>query len=223
MRRAVTTKSKYSTDLNLVLNLPLYETGLKANIFASYDIYAHKCSVFGATWGLQGRTFNGTTDYIDCGTSSVLLGLSTYTIETWVKLSNTNLQLLFGFPVALGSQYFSPRWDNTTQAVVSLSVYGDAARYFTMSPAIDTNWHHIIFEVTNNDITTAAMYIDLAAQAVASTVSTGTPTSKTGCIIGTGVGQHLNGIDGEMRIYNYLLSVSEKRHNYLATKWRYGV
>ena len=51
----------FSTE-GLVLYLPLW--ALKGDAFKSIDPFGHECDVTGATWGSQGRTFDG-DDYIE--------------------------------------------------------------------------------------------------------------------------------------------------------------
>ena len=52
-------------DPSLVLYLPLYQPDGAS--FASRDAYGHLCTVTGALWTPQGRTFDGADDIIDLG------------------------------------------------------------------------------------------------------------------------------------------------------------
>ncbi len=66
----------------LVLYVPcwLYSGGK----FPSVDAYHHTCTVTGATWGLQGRTFNGTSAKILIP-DATSLDVSQITAEIWIK------------------------------------------------------------------------------------------------------------------------------------------
>src|SRR3972149_6505876 len=79
-------RRKFQYDPSCVLYLPLYE--LDGASFASRDAYGHLCTVTGATWGLQGRTFNGTSDWINCGTSSILVPPQ-ITLEFWLYITES--------------------------------------------------------------------------------------------------------------------------------------
>lgn len=68
------------------LYLPLSE--LDGNSFMSRDQYGHLCTVTGAAWGIEGRTFNGSSDLISIPDSPVLTFNGTtdqpFSIETLV-------------------------------------------------------------------------------------------------------------------------------------------
>ena len=48
----------------LVFHAPLWAYDLQGSPFISKDIYRHSCTVTGSAWGITGRTFDGTNDYI---------------------------------------------------------------------------------------------------------------------------------------------------------------
>ena len=63
----LTSKSIWSynpSPTGCVLYLPLWHPSLSGPVFSSIDPYGHTCTVTGATWGIQGRTFDGDGDFI---------------------------------------------------------------------------------------------------------------------------------------------------------------
>jgi hypothetical protein len=214
-------KSKYSTDPNLVLNLPLYETGLKENIFASYDIYAHKCSVTGATWGLQGRTFNGTTDQINCGSGVSLDITGDMSLEAWIKPTTVSVIRSILYKTDGQNGYDLRIWDGN-QIYCFLVAAGVATETYTTVGDIEANkWYHIVFRKSG---TAGKIYIN----GVDKTAGGGTGLdcgSSAGVTLflgsyGWGAGWFPGVID-EVHIYNRALSPAEIQHNHLTTKWRY--
>jgi len=204
-------------DPSLVFYLPLYH--LDGAGFVTRDARGHLCTVVGATWGIQGRTFDGNDDYIDCG--AILTDLSTYTIEAWQKINDaaqTN-QVIVNLQPGAGIPSFSTLWNASTQAIIYLG--GSFYRTFETGLANNGNWHHILFEVLDDNITTTAFEVDGVAQEVASTASAGAPSAKTGLYIGRASTDWLDGDIGEIRIYNRQLTTAEKQHNRLITRWKY--
>ena len=174
--------------------------------------YKNHGLVTGALGRHQGRKVDGIDDIIDVAVGTEITGLTTYAIEAWQKLTAVeNGQVLLNFRPGDVYQIFTTMYSNATTgwAYLGLSYY----RLFTT--ALDTAWHHIIFEVTGDDVTTAALYVDSVAQAIQSTTSTGSVSAKTGLRIGEGHAEWLNATLGELRIYNRLLTASEKQQLYL--------
>src|SRR3990167_5915362 len=57
---------EFGLDPSLVLYLPLWKKD--GSSFMSDDAYGHLATVTGATWGSQGRTFDGVDDLIEANT-----------------------------------------------------------------------------------------------------------------------------------------------------------
>ena len=71
----------------LVFYLPLWSRSLQGSPIVSKDIYAHSCAITGATWGVQGRTLDGSTDLITTNSAaagSVLNITGSMTILAWI-------------------------------------------------------------------------------------------------------------------------------------------
>lgn len=74
------------TTNGLVLYLPLYSTDLQGSPITSKDASQTSCTVTGATWGSQGRTFDGTDDDVRM-TSPTFATNETGTMIWWEKSS----------------------------------------------------------------------------------------------------------------------------------------
>jgi len=162
----------------------------------------------------QGMKFNGTSDYVDCGTNSSILS-DTTTVSAWVKYD--------------GSQSNAPllRWStNTAPPPPSLHVeYTGASngpllylgntewRYFSPTNPVniyDNNWHQMIFVVENNDVDGSLLFVDGQQQAISTTDTSGGAAIKTRLDIGrSGSSNYFNGSLDDVRIYNRALSASE--------------
>ena len=204
-------------DPSLVLYLPLYR--LDGAFFMSKDAYGHLCTVTGATWGSQGRSFDGTDDYINCGDDTSFDITSAITVEAWIK---TNVALLL--------QHIVGRDDGTNRNYI-LVIQADgtpnwvlwvsnAAKERTGSLVTAGTWYHL---VGTYDGAQSILYTNAVA---------GSPLAVTGAIDNDDVSltmgsravsldRDFDGIIGEVRIYNRALTPLEIQNNYLATKWRY--
>ena len=73
-------------DTSLVFDAPLWHPGLAVSPFLSKNSgTVHTCTVTGATWGSQGRTFDGIDDNINLGDPAAMEGLAEGTISMWFK------------------------------------------------------------------------------------------------------------------------------------------
>jgi len=204
-------------DPSLVLYVPLYE--LDGASFASKDAYGHTCTVTRATWGMQGRTFStALTSDIDVG-SSILGGLSAFSILLWVK-STTADAAQYAYSGRYGrlgvhsdNKITLDHWDGTAEVI----------GYSTNTIGGDGNFHSIVGTCVSGGVgkiyldgTQNGNNLDLSGQgAWASTVN-----EKIGKAAWIGA-NYWNGIIGEVSLYNRALTPQEIQRNYLATKWRY--
>src|SRR3989304_3454608 len=78
-------------DPDLVLYLPFWyqSADMIGDTIYSYDKNRHTGTVTGATRGIQGRTFNGTTDIINIPNNAVLNPTTSLTLAAWVKVDRT--------------------------------------------------------------------------------------------------------------------------------------
>ncbi len=210
-------------DPSLVLYLPFYYTGLQGSSFKSIDLGRYTCTVTGALWTSQGRTFDG-DDRIACGTASVLnFGLNQdFAIELWLKRGAV---LTTGGIISKMNAAETAGWDlwihvNDTLRLTIADADGSSAVAFTSAIIETTTFHHIVINVDRIG-GTFDCYLDLVKNSQASA----RPKDLTGVTpLYIGWGQNAAyGVNttGEVRIYNHLLTLGEIRYNNLVTKWRY--
>lgn len=207
-------------DASLVLYLPLHK--LDGASFMSGDMYGHLCSVFGATWVLGGRSFDGVDDFISIPDSPVLDITAGLTLETWVNVTKTGAYQEIVYKQAAGAGYNDPfllRVENNDCLAARIGDGISAENYIGGGSAISgSGWRHVVF---GYDASYLHLLVDTQPDA-APLAKTVTPvTNNSNMLVGKGYYGKVGGIIGEVRLYNRLLTSGEIQRNYLATKWRY--
>lgn len=165
--------------------------------------------------------FDGTEDYINCGTNSSLNITDAITLESWAKYignhnSSSNYDqffmvreggyrgaYLFGFYGNKPMLYASHDGTTWTWNLYQDKVYGSTG---------DMNWHHYV--ATINKDSGARLYVD--GTVIASDGTTGTVKSEVGAnlYIGKRGTQYFEGYLDEVRIYNAAVPVSRIKEQY---------
>ncbi len=174
--------------------------------------------------------FNGTTDWIDCGTNAALLP-DAWTISAWVKCSDLATPLLISF----GGNYPSVKLQNNGKGKPLIHLGANNYRYFAGSAWTtlkDGQWHHVAFSVPGKgqaDIESAKMYLDSMAVAGDAPVTTGPQTDKSHLYLGANPSagtQRFGGVMDHVMLFNRALSSQEIRTlfvsetpNGLVTHW----
>ena len=189
---------------NLVLYLPLWK--LDGSSFMSKDACGHLCTVTGALWRPDGRYFDGVDDKIEWDAITVTAG----SLEGWFMFHKLGTEL-----GGVNNSFVSPFYQY--QAFDDRIVIHTTSKYFIV-PIVKNQWHHLVFTWTDNsDSDTAILYFD--------TVAKSQEAGASGTILVfediAGKETNFNGLCGEVRLYNRVLTPQEIQHNYLATKWRY--
>jgi len=185
------------SPVGLVFYAPLYHQKLNTSPFLAWDIAngtTHSCTVTGAIWGLQGRTFGGNDDDLNCGSAASLF-ITNGTVELWVYPDDSadNRLLVDIRDGVAGDGYIQNIFSSL--GISSGTPYVDTVQTSTLNPLA---WHHVIVS--------------------------GITFSGTGPLhIGQRYAGNYAwlGKIGEVRIYNRILIASERQNNYLSTKWRY--
>jgi len=208
-------------DPSLVLYLPLHK--LDGACFMSKDAYGHLCTVTGALWTPQGRSFDGSDDYIDCGNDASLHNFTAKTIIFWLKptayTGSERYLYLHGFWASPYGDYFMAR---PTSNVIEIGLRNTEGTYIqggslTYSP--DT-WKQAGYVWDGTDL----YYIKDGTRPPAGLPLSGTMAcSAHNLTIGRKGTSAYNwgGRIGEVWIHNRALTPLEIQRNYLATKWRY--
>ena len=227
-------RMNFILDQSLVLYLPLYE--LDGASFASRDAYGHLCTVSGATWGIQGRTFDGIDDKIVIPDNPVFSfgnGLTdvAFSLLAWIKLTDASVNRFILTKETTGLQEWS--WqvlsDNTFRfCAIDNSALVQATRTYTFS--LFGQWVFLGGSYNGVGGATAANGITLYENGAVKTSTANNNASYvamedlTASVQIGARGQAdtwFKGSIGEVFVFNRSLSPLEFQNIYLATKWRY--
>ena len=204
---------KWYLDPYLKLYLPLWK--LDGTSLRSEDAHGHLATVIGATWGLQGRTFDGLDDVITIPSPAALnFGTGAFTLEVWAKLAvvaNDYRNIIRKG----GAEGFIIRVTGQPADTLQAFVAGVALT----AAAPDLNWH--LYHLVRDASGAVGLYQDLVlldSDSAPLTVDTAADFTLGNNVAHT---EGWKGIIGEARCYNRDLSLGERLHNYQATKWRY--
>ena len=210
-------------DPTLALYLPLwYPHGdMTGSTIYSYDKNRHSCTVTGATWGVIGRTFNGTSGVIDCGNSSAFDVTTGVTVELWLYSDTDGASQ--GLVCKRGAGANWPfdiyKWSDNQVLIGARGSAGENLDFDTSVAINTTGWHHLVYTYNKQN---QIVYLDVAtteSQANTTTMATNTDPIEIGA--NSSLTRWYKNLIGEVRIYNRALSVGEITRNYQATKWRY--
>lgn len=209
-----------------VLYVPLWHPTLAGSSFQSKDSVSHTCTVEGPTWGVRGRTFDGTNDYISIPDAATLDITGALTIEAWINVA--------GLGGANGGGILAKSPFTTAHGTYQIFITGTSNKFGVdlNAGAIDvaTNttptlnvWYHA---VATYDLQNIRLYLNAVQDGTAAYTAAITADNNVihiGHYYSTiASGTHFfNGVIGEVRVYNRALSVAEILHNYQSTKWRY--
>ncbi|HNP79468.1 MAG TPA: prepilin-type N-terminal cleavage/methylation domain-containing protein [Candidatus Pacearchaeota archaeon] len=163
-------------------------------------------------------SFNGSTDYINCGTNASLDIVGPITISAWVKTSNTIRQAVFSNTGA-GPSYpgfaFGVGFDELgAPSSGQVAFFTESGLYKIANKTVNNDkWRNI---VATNDNTNTSFYIDgtLSRKVAQGAATTNTGGNKyIGMILST---HYYSGLLDEITIYNDSLSISKIQENYYA-------
>ena len=203
-------------DPSLVLYLPLDQ--LDGASFMSRDKSGHLCTVTGAVWRPQGRSFDGTDDCLTVPNHLAVASIFPYSLELWIKHDRT--QSAATSYVIDGNKVY--RLGISSAGLISLWFYdgstwqgGDAT---TTLP--DLTWAHLLATMEANG-SNSRLKCFLNGQLDSTNDFTNQPVADlTDLVIGGKNTQRIKGTIGEVRIYSRALTPVEIQHNYMAAKWR---
>jgi len=202
-------------DPSLVLYLPLHQ--LDGSSFMSRDAYGHLCSVTGALWTPQGRSFDGSDDFIDCGAGASLNIRHAISIVMWV---NIQAQVLNDYLLDKNLKYRF--YQNPADAVRWLVDTADGAVAADTASLSMDRWYHIVGTYDKDGGSdNVKIYRDTILDATSTQTGDIGDTAGEVLKIGTHAAQFGEAVIGEVMVYSRALTPLEIQHNYLATKWRY--
>ena len=188
-------------------------------IFSSDDAHGHTCTVTGAVWGMQGRTFDAVPDDKILIGQKTALQIQNLSIIAWIKrislgANEVNDIVAYGANGYVFYIYGGTRAGKENRLYFGKNAVDEVYSTFTIA---DTNWHHVVVTRTG---TNAIFYKD--------GVSSGDVTYATQFAFTTDLYVGADGtlslrdaILGEALIYNRVISQAEVTNHRLATMWRY--
>ncbi|MFH1382605.1 MAG: LamG domain-containing protein [Chloroflexota bacterium] len=199
-------------DQSLVLYLPLYEPDGAS--FLSKDAYGHLATVAGASWRPHGRNFDGMDDYIELPNSN-LFAPAAGTIEVWINLKTTQGQ---AYLYSCNSDNLS-LFKDLNNGSIDLWYRGLLVLSVPCLPSTD-NFNYLAFTFSRGSPAYGYRNGEQLALAVCSTLTPAGGATTIGANNAHSA-YWLNGLLGEIRLYQRALTPLEIQQNYLATKWRY--
>ena len=207
-------------DPSLVLYLPLHQ--LDGSFFMERSHYGHLCTVYGATWGTQGRTFDGIDDYVKIAAESVMNFTSgDFSISIWVKpTANDVIQCIFsrglydtdGYLWTLQPTGYTHFY--TCQSGIS------QATYSTNTAIVAGAWHHLTVVRSGATVTIYKAGVNITLSH-ATHIDPVTSARQVKIGVRDDLAWDFTGIMGGAWACNRTTTIAEIQNNYLATKWRY--
>ena len=166
-------------------------------------------------------SFNGSSDYVDCGSDTSLNITNAITISAWVKpRSYSPMNTLFsqiGGGKWLQLFYYSDKF----QIAYSISVSpGQGTRHYSEAQPPLNQWSHII--ITIDESNNGTVYLNSVSKGTQVLSNFNKPISSPNTKIGwDGVPERqVNGTIDDVRIYNRALSGNEISDMYEKGRWR---
>ena len=167
----------------------------------------------GFSSGNTAYAFDGSSSYIDCGTTPSLAGTTDFTVEAWVNTTNSATGVVVQQRSSTGynGEY---QLEVNANGTVYFSVFGNNASQFGFSsPASgkyvnDGNWHHIAAKRSGS---IATIYIDGAAMATATNATVAPLDATIKTFIGAdqrGSSSYFNGLIADVAIYSHAVSAA---------------
>ncbi len=211
------------TTNGLVLNAPLFMPTLDGATFNSDDSYKHLCTVIGAIWGAQGRTFDGIDDNISIPNhTSLIFGTGDFTVLAWVSLVASPAgdygKIIAKGQLTAGGWHFGRNGPTNGQ----MQFYNPDGTGLTSTGDSDlrgAGWKMAGF-VRNG--ANGSMWLNGVADGGVISSITANLTSTASLLISNATASSCwDGSIGEILIYNRALSPIEIQQIYNSTKWKY--
>lgn len=212
-------KRGWLLDPSCILYLPLYR--LDGALIRSRDAYGHLATVSGATWGLQGRYFDGIGDKIETANKAVFAIPTYFTAYIWLKRSSevVAVNAFFGTQTGVNNGW-ALNVNQQQNGSVAFYVYTSSWVCCPATPvagmiALNT-WEHWKAIYDNG-----SMILVRNGGQNTYTAATSGNIAGTSHIVGIGKVDNANpakGSVGEVLIRN---GVDYSHQHYLMTKWRY--
>ena len=189
------------------------------NVIISKDINAHLMTVTGATWGSQGRTFDGISSVIITSSSPTNLAKGV-SFGGWASTDNvTQSRQVIVYNGTGASDGYGILVNSNATTDGSISVLYGAVAFKTSTQLFGSGKHFAFATIGSGTPPTLTIYYDGSSVYTDSASTPNAPT--TNARIGSDAIGFFKGTIGETFIYNKILSSTEIQQIYNATKWRY--
>ena len=158
-------------------------------------------------------SFNGINTSVTCSSSSIRSLVNNFSTEIWYTSTNFSPYLAYQSPAG----YTLARYNEGTQWKVTK--YSIVDIYIGTIP-LNSSWHQAV--VTYSNSTGTSIYVDGMLQSTSININNLSATASNVLFGVAESGYHLGNISN-VRTYNKVLSASEIRHNFEATRGRYGI
>ena len=211
-----------SLNKGLVGHWTMSQDSLKGSLLGDKTPYENDGTIYGATFTTDRKgkangamSFDGVTDYIDCGDLSTRIGKNNITYSLWVKpnTSGHNTTAVYDFDTFMGkadtlySGDLSVGYRSDNKVRVYYENLSTGSYIDSINPIVINEWTHVT--VTTNS-SSVSLYIDGLLNATGS-IATNFVINKMG--IGSAVADtwctYFNGSIDDVRIYNRALSQAE--------------
>jgi hypothetical protein len=225
--RRVSLEDDWDNRAGLVLWLT--DNGKSASVWQDSSGAGNNGTVYGATTppaatpGALGYVFDGTDDYIDCGSAANLDITDTITVSVWVKLTTLTSVPDNGFGLLMGGDYFTRGYRLAVESVtgkVYFQFRGGGGNSTNTTYALSTQtWYHITIAYNRTNV---FIYVNSANMAQGNYSA---PIDYTGAhTLKIGVSDlYTPGIINDVRIYNRALEQKEITSYFQHTRGKYGV
>ena len=154
-------------------------------------------------------SFDGTDDYVDCGSNTLTTGATT--ICMWVNKDDNNLDPLCSFKIGSNAQTLF-YWGSTAAGRAAMMAFrGEHEMYSPLNSLTSGTWEHIVFVYTGGDddlVTSYKIYINGISQVVTRRANVVGGSASLNRIGKENTGAFPGDID-DVRVYNKELSQAE--------------
>lgn len=167
--------------------------------------------------GKYALNFDGVNDYVSLpGNTNTSLQNNINTVSMWAYIRSVGPNSYAELYSVIGGNRTGIKWQTNS---IGVDANGDFYNYRVSASLTFNTWNHIVVEIdrTNN---IAKVYVNAVYKGQTNVWPSYTPTANTPRIASNSLtgnlGDYLNGIIDEVRIYSTALSLSEIQKHYLA-------
>ncbi len=209
--------TKNYPESGLVLYLPLPE--MVGTSLVSIDDNEHTITLTGTSWTPTGRSFNGSTDEILCGTdASLIFTTGDFSLVIWAYLDTIGShRVMFG-----GNTLDAPHLFSRSNEAVLLSKPSTANAGAADTAMPEDTWACVGCSFDNSEATSNLIYYRNGVADGTVNFDQDFADYLNSIGVGNNAGSwHWSGSLGEVWIYNRILTSVEMLSIYNATSWRY--